>query len=99
MRTENKHGIRKGAEDWKEQTADNTRAKNVQQELAAMGQIGGGEEHEVAIDDDEEDISNNGGGARQEPVGLVASGIGREGRGPVESEVGRIAELLDPIGD
>lgn len=64
-----------------------------------MGQIGGGEEHQVAIDEDEEDISKDGGGARQEPVGLIASGLGREGRGPVESEAGRSTELLDPIGN
>lgn len=99
--TENEHGIGERAEDGEEQSSDKAGAEDLEQELAAIGEVGGGREHEVAIDDDEEQVAEDGGGARQEPVRLLAGGLGSEAGERVEAEVERLSlpEAVDPVGD
>lgn len=97
---ENEHGVGKGAEDGEEQASDDTGAENLEQELAAIGEVGGGRVHQVAVYQNQEQVPDHGGGAGQEPIGLVAGGV-RCREGVVESEVGRegVRPVVDSIGD
>lgn len=99
--TENEHGVRKSPEDGEKQASNDTGTENLEQHLAAIGEVGGGQEHQISIHQDQEQIPKHGGGAGQEPVGLITRGlrIHREG---VESEVGSgdVGQVVvDAIGD
>lgn len=94
IHTENEHGIRKSAEDGEEEAADETGTENLKQELAAAGEVCGGEVHEIPINDDEKEVAESGVGAGQKAVGLLAfSGGGSSGTDPVGHETrGAIAD-------
>ena len=71
-RTEDEERVGEGAEDGEEESADEPRPHDLEQQLAARGQVRGGLEHEEAVGQDEEEVPERGAGARQEPVRHLA---------------------------
>lgn len=107
-RHEDEHGVGEGAEHGEEEAADDAGPQDLQQQLAAVGQVRGRQEHEAPVDDDQEQVAGPRGGAGQEPVRLLARrrGFGVGGGGPQELQVGRAgaaaaaaAPDVDSIGD
>lgn len=94
-RYDNEHSVGKSAENREEEAADDTGPQDLQQELAAIGEVRGGEEHEVAVDDDEEEVAEHGGGARQETVRLFA-GLRRT---EAEEQRSSVIAAVDAVGD
>ena len=102
VRTENEHGVWKRAENGEEEASDETRAEDLQQELAAIGEVRGRREHQVSVHEDQEQIPQHRGGARQEPVRLLARRLRRRRREREHPEVRRrrpLQAVVDSIGD
>ena len=80
-RTEDEERVGEGAEDGEEESADEPRPHDLEQQLAARGQVRGGLEHEEAVDEGEEEVPEHGGGAGEEAVRLLALLLRRRRRG------------------
>lgn len=87
--TKDKHGVRECTEHGEEEATDETRAENLQQELAPIGEESGGQEHQVPINKDEEDVAQRVGGAGQEAISRLAATCGGRGGPPAEADDAR----------
>lgn len=70
--TEDQQGVGERAEDGEEEAADDPGAEDLEQQLAAGGEVGGGLEHEEAVGQGEEEVPPRRGRAREEPVRHLA---------------------------
>ena len=71
MVTKNEHGIRKNTDRGKEHAADDAGPENLEQEIAALRDVVGGEERDITVDDDQKKVAKHGGAAWQESIRLL----------------------------